>query len=202
MQVTPALPWGPTTEGGVIKLKKAVTYQDLLDGILRWTLDKNETDEVGQVVAGEVGDRSLYISNTRGDKVYTIAAFTDPTNRLTLTRHADAPADTSLKSAVFNTDAVRTYPTMPWAAGTGGRIIFKEPITIQDLLDGQVVLGLNYNGEPADNVRFYQQQGSDSVQVMSGGNTVFGVTLENNVLYLNYIYQDNGFNLANVSRTS
>lgn len=101
MQVTPALPWGTTTEGGVIKLKKAVTYQDLLDGILRWTLDKNETDEVGHIVAGEVGDRKLYLSNTRGDKVYTIAAFTDPTRQLTLTRHADAPADTSLKSAVF-----------------------------------------------------------------------------------------------------
>ena len=101
MQVTPALPWGTTTEGGVIKLKKAVTYQDLLDGILRWTLDKNETDEVGQVVAGEVGDRNLYVANTRGDKVYTIEAFTDPTTQLSLTRHADAPADTSLKSAVF-----------------------------------------------------------------------------------------------------
>lgn len=101
MQVTPALPWGTTTEGGVIKLKKAVTYNDLRDGILRWTLDKNDTDEVGQIVAGEVGDRKLYVANSRGDKVYTIAAFTDPTNQLTLTRHADAPADTSLKSAVF-----------------------------------------------------------------------------------------------------
>lgn len=101
MQVTPALPWGTTTEGGVIKLKKAVTYEDLLDGILRWTLDKNGTDEVGQIVAGEVGDRNLYVANTRGDKVYTIAAFTDPTTQLSLTRHADAPADTSLKSAVF-----------------------------------------------------------------------------------------------------
>lgn len=101
MQVTPALPWGTTTEGGVIKLKKAVTRQDLLDGILRWTLDKNATDEVGQIVAGELGDRKLYVANTRGDKVYTIAAFTDPTTKLTLTRHTDAPADTSLKSAVF-----------------------------------------------------------------------------------------------------
>lgn len=101
MQVTPALPWGTTTEGGVIKLKKAVTYEDILDGILRWTLDKNATNEVGQIVAGEVGDRNLYVANTRGDKVYTIAAFTDPTRQLTLTRHADAPADTSLKSAVF-----------------------------------------------------------------------------------------------------
>lgn len=101
MQVTPALPWGTTTEGGVIKLKKAVTYEDILDGILRWTLDKNGTDEVGQIVAGEVGDRNLYVANTRGDKVYTIAAFTNPTRQLTLTRHADAPADTSLKSAEF-----------------------------------------------------------------------------------------------------
>lgn len=100
MQVTPALPWD-TTEGGIIKLKKAVTYQDLLDGILRWTLDKNAAVEVGQIVAGEVGDRKLYVANTRGDKVYAIAEFTDPTNQLTLTRHADAPADTSLKSAVL-----------------------------------------------------------------------------------------------------
>lgn len=93
---------------------------------------------------------------------------------------------------------MQVIPALPWDKGAGGQIKFSEPISIEDLLVGRVKLGLDFNGEVAENVRFYRAPNSDTVTVMSGGSTVFGVSLNNNTLTLNYIYQDDSYNLESV----
>lgn len=85
MQVTPALPWGTTTEGGVIKLKKAVTQQDLLDGVLKWTVtDYHGSDVTGRIL--RASNNKLVLADGNGMHMYEISDFSQSTKILELTK--------------------------------------------------------------------------------------------------------------------
>lgn len=115
---------------------------------------------------------------------------------------AIAPTDVTGKQHVFS-NPVRLVPTGPWEGGAGGTLRFSSPISLQQILNGRLILDLYQNGEVSGNVRFYENQGV--VKVMSWENIVFGVTLSPSQeaateLILDYIYSDNSFSLENARR--
>lgn len=95
---------------------------------------------------------------------------------------------------------MQANPALPWAAGGGGHITFGEPITEQDLLDGEVTISLEREGEPQTSVRFVRQTGADNLTVMQGGVIVFSAALSNNVLELVYVESGNHYAMVDCVR--
>ena len=88
MRVSPALPWGAATERGVIRLNKYVSQQDLLDGILKWTVSDQGSDYSAEIIRDS--DNKLVLEDGNGQLMYEIADFDNLTKVLELTRVPDS----------------------------------------------------------------------------------------------------------------
>lgn len=93
MQVSPALPWAAETVGGTIILASPVSYDDILDDVLQFTLDHNGTPLIANVGEGSSGVVIGYGDDDTVNIVYSIARFEGEQTVLTLTRDEGAQAD-------------------------------------------------------------------------------------------------------------
>lgn len=116
MRTSPALPWSAETERGTIRLNKTVSQQDLLDGILKWTVSDYHGTNLQGVIARTSGNK-LVLQDGNGQILYEIADFSQSTNVLELTR--DPGSSESLISVEF---AVIIYNNSSFAATSNGRI--------------------------------------------------------------------------------
>lgn len=116
MRTSPALPWSAETERGTIRLNKTVSQQDLLDGILKWTVSDYHGTNLQGVIARTSGNK-LVLQDGNGQILYEIADFSQSTNVLELTR--DPGSSESLVSVEF---AVIIYNNSSFAATSNGRI--------------------------------------------------------------------------------
>ncbi len=163
-------------------------------------------DYRGEIIAQVINySGSLYVVNPSNHSAIYDITNVDPSSgsasysQIVLERNAQADNETFLKNVKIAD--VYALPAAPWVRGTGGDIILKSPLSVQQLLDGALQLNLKENGEAAPSVRFYQNPSDPTViTVMSGGNTVFGVGLSPSAdaatrIVLNYIYEQTTFNL-------
>lgn len=88
MLVTPALPWPTGDGGGIIKLSRRVTEQDLIDGILKITLDNAGREYNASIVRYQ--DNTLRV--VADNDVFTIDPIPQTSDTLTLTRLQDSAA--------------------------------------------------------------------------------------------------------------
>lgn len=85
MRTSPALPWSADTERGTIRLNKYVSQQDLLDGVLKWSVSDYHGTDVQGTIARTSGDK-LVLQDGNGQLMYEFANFDYQTNVLELTR--------------------------------------------------------------------------------------------------------------------
>lgn len=98
VQTVPALPWPTGDGGGIIKLSRRVTEQDLIDGILKITLDNAGREYNASIVRYQ--DNTLRV--VADNDVFTIDPIPQTSDTLTLTRIAGEAAQAySLVSVEF-----------------------------------------------------------------------------------------------------
>lgn len=85
MRTSPALPWSADTERGTIRLNKYVSQQDLIDGILKWSVSDYHGTDLPGTIARTSGNK-LVLQDANGQLMYEIADFSQSTNVLELTR--------------------------------------------------------------------------------------------------------------------
>lgn len=88
VQTVPALPWPTGDGGGIIKLSRRVTEQDLIDGILKITLDNAGREYNASIVRYQ--DNTLRV--VADNDVFTIDPIPQTSDTLTLTRIAGEAA--------------------------------------------------------------------------------------------------------------
>lgn len=88
VRTVPALPWPTGDGGGTIKLSRRVTEQDLIDGILKITLDNAGREYNASIVRYQ--DNTLRV--VADNDVFTIDPIPQTSDTLTLTRIAGEAA--------------------------------------------------------------------------------------------------------------
>lgn len=88
MLVTPALPWPSGDGGGIIKLSRRISEDDLLAGAVKFTFDNAGRESVGSVVRNQNNQLIIRVDND----IFIVSPFPYGTDTLTLTRAAGEAA--------------------------------------------------------------------------------------------------------------
>lgn len=131
MRTVPALPWPTGDGGGIIKLSRRVTEQDLIDGILKITLDNAGREYNASIVRYQ--DNTLRV--VADNDVFTIDPIPQTSDTLTLTRIAGEAAQAY---SLINVELVPTIasitPSTPWDFDSVGTLEFTTGVDQEFIL--------------------------------------------------------------------
>ena len=186
MQVTPALPWDETVEGGTVALRSPMTLQQLLDGNLLPVISQHQQNVFGEFVVYP-SDNMLYISAggsfafkvTNVDTRASSAVYSE----LELER-VEGNHDTLVSIQLRTSDLAFTSP-LPWSQeGAGvlmGEIFISGNITVSDLINGALDFFVDVSGV-STKATVTQGSSQDKINVSVNNSVVMTGFYEGNIL--------------------
>lgn len=153
MLVTPALPWPTGDTGGTIKLSRRVTEQELIDGILKITLDNAGREYDARIVRYQ--DNTLRV--VADNDVFNIDPIPQSSDTLTLTRIAGEAAQAY---SVINVELkpipeiVSITPDTPWDFSSQGTLELNTDVDQNFILSKLMCTIVNVQSGSVSNIRF------------------------------------------------
>lgn len=100
MEAIPPLPWAADVQGGTLKLSKAVSLRDLIDGVLKIKVTSNHGETDGKIKEYP-SDHKIYIDDGNGNFMYEIERFEGYSKRIRLTKTESTTSTEALISVEF-----------------------------------------------------------------------------------------------------